>query len=182
VIKLSIETAQVAWAVSVDDLKTHLRVTILDDNAYITGLGKAAQAKIEDYTNRRLNAITYDMYMNDFPSIGIVLPYSPVSAVSSVKYYDGDNTLQTWSTDEYEYDIIGEPGVISPKDGYSFPETYNKLNAVVVQFVTGYTSIPDEFVEAIKLLVYDMYDNRMDKPREKFTAWQSLIYSRKIFS
>lgn len=179
--RLNIATAQTAWAVSVADLKTHLRVSHSDDNDYITSLGKAAQAQVEAYTSRRLNAVTYDMYLDSWPMNEILLPFAPVSAVSYIKYYSSD-VLTTWSDSEYETDLYGEPCRIAPADGYSWPSQDVQLNAILVRFVTGYTSIPEQFIHAIKLLVTDMYENRADAPRERFTAWKSLVYNDKLWT
>lgn len=176
--KLKVETAQAAWAVSVADLKTHLRVTSSEDNDYITALGKAAQALVEAYTSRKFNAITYKMYLDEWPTV-IYLPFAPIASVTHVKYYSDSTTLVTWS--DYETDLVGEPCRIRPKDGYSYPTHHNMLNAIEVQFVTGGT-VPQEAIEAIKLIVGDMYDNRIDAPREKFTAWKSLVYNLKVWT
>lgn len=179
--RLQTVTAQAAWAVSTADLKTHLRVTSSSDDTYIESLGKAAQAQVEAFTSRRLNAVTYDLLLDDWPET-IYLPFAPVASITSIKYYSDATTLTTWSSSEYEYDIYGEPCRIKPKDGYSWPSQHVMMNAIQVRFVTGYSTVPLEFVEAIKLLVGDMYENRVDAPREKFTAWKALVYNQKLWT
>lgn len=162
------------------DLKTHLRVSVSTDNDYIEALGKAAQAQVEAYTSRKLNTTIFNLYLDEWPET-VYLPFAPVTAVSSIKYYSS-GTLTTWSSSEYETDLYGEPCRIKPKDGYSWPSQDVKLNSIVINFTCGYTTVPSEFIEAIKLIVGDMYDNRVDAPRERFTAWKALIYNQKIWT
>lgn len=180
-VKIEIETVQAAWAVSAANLKLYLGVTISDHDTMITNMGKSAQSLVEAYTNRRLNAVTYNLWLDEWVD-PILLPYSPVSAITHIKYYNTDNSLTEWSSANYQKDTIQEPAQIVPVSGVSFPTLFDRINAIEVQFVTGYSTIPEQFNDAIKLIVGDMYVNRVDAPREKFTAWQRLIYPEKIWT
>lgn len=177
-------TAATSNALTTAEAKTHLRVDYADttENTYIDSIIVAAQRLVENYTSRVLNDTTYAYILTSFPVNGIVLPFSPVKSITHVKYYDSDNSQQTLSTDDYMYSIYENPTTLYWIDGT--PETYeNRFDAVTVQFVLGYTSpatIEDDLKEAISLLVKDMYDNRTDAPREKFTAWKALAYKHKV--
>jgi uncharacterized phiE125 gp8 family phage protein len=143
----------------------------------------AAQNAVEEYTNRRLTATTYYFYLSEFPVNGIVLPFSPVSSITAITYYDGANSLQTFSSGSYYYNIYDEPVTILPVDGW--PESYDdRADAVRVEFVTGYTSpdaCPDALKHAVKLLLSDMYANRTNTLKERFELWQMLSQPYRVF-
>jgi uncharacterized phiE125 gp8 family phage protein len=143
----------------------------------------AAQNAVEEYTNRRLTATTYYLYLSEFPSKGIVLPFSPVSAITSITYYDGANALQTLAAAKYYYNVFDEPMTILPTDGW--PETYKyRGNSVIVEFVTGYTSpdvCPDALKHAVKLLLADMYAGRTNMLKERFELWHMLATPFRVF-
>lgn len=148
------------------DAKEHLRVTSTAEDTYITELCKIAIEIAENRTGRKLLTQTWEMYMPEFPSkddyIEIKLP--PLSSVTSVKYYDEDNTLQTLSSGNYEVNTIADVGRVRLKQDQAWPSTYVKDNSVVIKFVCGYgtafTSIPHSIYAAMKLTVSHFFENR----------------------
>ncbi|MGV7234748.1 MAG: head-tail connector protein [Nitrosomonadaceae bacterium] len=182
---IKLKTAATSNAVTTAEAKLHLRVDFADadQNTYIDGIVESAQRQVESFTNLVLSDTTWYFNLSSFPSGGITLPFSPVKSISSITYYDTANDLQTLSSDDYYYDVSQLPTLISYVD--SAPATYeNRQDAVIVEFVTGYTSpaaIPEGLKHAIKLLMTDLYEVRTDMPREKFTAWKSLAYPYRVF-
>ena len=89
------QTAKVdALAVSLAEVKLWLDVTVSTDDALITSLIKTAEKCFEDYTGRILITTTFKTF-RDFWGAGYELMKSPLQSLSSVKYYDEDNNLQT---------------------------------------------------------------------------------------
>lgn len=180
---LQTKTAAASNVVTRQEAKDHLRVDSSDDDTYIDSLIVSAQRHVEAYTNRCLSDTTYHYKLSAFPKCGIVLPFSPIKSITSIKYYDTDNSEQTLSTGNYFYNIYEEPFTIRWVDDIT--ETYDyRVDAVNVEFVAGYTSpdIPPPGLEhAIKLLLTDMYEMRADVPREKFTSWKALAYPHRVF-
>jgi len=174
-------TAPTSQAVTNEEADSQLKVDSSDDTAYINSLIIAAQNQVEEYTNRRLIEGKYELIFEKFDK-DITLPYSPIKTIESIKYYDIDNNIQTFASASYDYDIYSLPCIISAVD--SWPGTYVRKDAVTVQFTTGYTTpdaIPGALKQAILLLITDMYENRIDQPRERFTAWQRLAYPYRVF-
>ena len=160
--------------------KNHLKVSVTDDDDLIKGLIDAAQETVEAFTNRKLSSETWYYYLDQFPSGDIVLPFSPVTSITSVKYYDADNSEQTYvANTDYYTNMKAEPATIRSINGWD--GTYDKPDAVTVEYVTGYTSVPLELKQAMLVLIADMYDNRVDMPREKFTTWKALCYPYRVF-
>ena len=180
---VAIYTAAASASVSTANAKAHLKVEHSNDDTLIDGYVKAAEGEVESYTNRTMISTVYDYYLSAFPKNGIVLPFSPVSAVTSIKYYDSSNVEQTLASSNYYYNIYEEPCVIRYVD--SAPSTYeDRSNAVVVRFTAGYAAaanIPAPLVQAIKLLMADLYENRTDVPREAFTAWMRCAYPLRVY-
>jgi len=127
----------------------------------------------------------FDLYLTDFPANGIVLPFSPVSAITSIKYYDTANVQQTWATANYHYNIYEEPCVIRYTS--SKPAVYSgRSNSVVVNFTAGYANaaaIPAPLIQAIKLLLSDSYENRVDGNENgaKIRTSQMIMYPHRVF-
>ncbi len=158
--------------VTVAEVKLHCRIDISDDDAYLAGLITAAREMIESRTWRQLCTATWKIVFDDFPHYQsnvldnevILLPKSPIQSVTSVKYYDPLNVFQTFSPSQYDVDLIGEPARIYPSLGFFFPVTRERLNAVEIVFVAGYsadgTSVPAGLKTAIMWLVAGWYWNR----------------------
>lgn len=183
---LATKTAATSNIVTTAEAKLHLRVDSADadQNTYIDTLSVAAQRAVEAYCCRTLSDTTYYFYLSDFPAGGIVLPSSPVKSITAITYYDTSNASQTLASSKYFYSIYEEPCTIRYV-GDSAPDTYEyRTDAVRVEFVCGYTSpdvIPAGLEHAVKLLITDMYENRIDQPRERFTAWRQLAYPYRVF-
>ena len=182
---LHLKTAATANLLTTALAKTHLREELSDatNDTYIDSLVAAAQDAVQNYTNRRLTAATYYFYLSAFPTTGIVLPFSPVSSITAVTYYDSSNNLQTLASGDYFYNIYDEPCKIESVD--TFPATYDyRADAVTVEFVVGYTSpdtCPDALKHAVKLLISDMYSGRQNTIKERFELWHMLATPFRVF-
>lgn len=180
-----------------EEAKTHLRVDFADDDTYIDALIDLAYDEVERYTRRALLTQTLRLTLPRFPvqadsikqgrfidpaldgtwvsrSDGVItLPRPPVQSITNIKYYNENNVLTTWPTDEWESDLYADspwvphlyPTRITPSFGYTFPVTYSRLDAVQVNYVAGWESasaIPKPIIHAMKMLIGDMYENRED--------------------
>jgi len=184
---IKVETAWTTKAVSVADLKTHLRIDsgFTDDDTYLGTLIDSAQNVIETYINRAITTQTLSLYLDRLPfysdlklqegiftapdleynSNYIVLPKPPVASVTAVYYYDDSDTQNTFNSSKYYVDTISDQARIVLRTGESWPtvtETRN-ANAYQVLYVAGYggaSDVPTPIVHAIKLLAGHLYENR----------------------
>ena len=172
---LVLDSAPAETPVSLAEMRLHLKIdsNVTEDDALITTLIEAATEQAEMFTRRAFVTQTWIMYLDGFPpNTGqinsdtslIELPKSPTASVTSVKYYDTDNTEQTLVVDtDYEVDTNSEPARILPVDGTVWPDTRSKMNPVSVEFIAGYgvaTAVPDVIKVAIKVMVGGWYENR----------------------
>jgi uncharacterized phiE125 gp8 family phage protein len=177
-------TAPAELAVSLANMKLHLKADSSEEDDYITTLIKACTENCEYYTQTRFVNQTYTITLDKFESGYIELPIGNLSSITSIQYYDGDNSLQTWSSSDYIVDTNSKLPRISPANN-SYPSTYDRINAVVITAVFGYgaddTSVPEIVQSAIKLQVRDLYDNPDDPVREKNVASMMLLNKIRVY-
>ena len=155
-------TAAASEPLTTDEIKLHLKVDFSADDALILRLGKAIRKSLESEMRRQFVTATWELYLDSFEDL-IYLEKSPVSSVTSVKYYDSDNNIQTLATTVYETDLVSEPARVALAYSQQFPTIRNRTNAVVIRFVAGYAdadNVPEDIKEIMLLLISYYYDNR----------------------
>lgn len=164
--KTKLVTAPAIEPVALSDLEDHMRLTAGTEDSYISNLIKSARRIIELHSGRRFINQTWELTLPDFPHIDrITLPYPPLVSVTSVKYYETDDTENTFSSDDYYVDTYAEPGAVALNYGETWPSTtLRPTNGVIVRYVCGYGTgvedVPEMYKEAIKLLTAEMYEHR----------------------
>ena len=147
--------------VPTSDLKTHLRVTFSDDDSYIAGLEKAAVQRIEEYCNIFLLETTLRQYGNKFTDLNILFKSPITNGTYDVKYKkDGSWTTFTSSTQLIQH--IKPPRVYMNDDATT-PTTDDIFQAWRCDYIVGWgatADIPNPIIQAIKIVVADMYENR----------------------
>jgi uncharacterized phiE125 gp8 family phage protein len=121
----------------------------------------AAREYCEGYLHRKLITQAWDWTMGAFPHC-FQLPFLPVSAVTSVKYYDSDGVQRTVSSANYRLDISVAPPVLEFDDDYSFPTVDDRADAVEIVYAAGYTSAtcPALIKQYVLLRIGTMYEHR----------------------
>ena len=164
--RTTLSVAPTLEPITADEVKTHLRIMTSDDDGYINDLIKVVRKKVEYDLRRALTTQTWIMYLDNFPGSGnlIRIPYPPLQSITTIKYYDTANAQQTWSSDEYEVDIYSEPARVGEVSGYTWPSTYDRMNAVEITFLAGYgataATVPWTVKQAMFLLCGHYYENR----------------------
>jgi len=163
--KLVLKTAPASTPITLAEAKAFLRVDsdYDDDDTYITSLISVATQVVEQYTRRRLITQTYIIYYDEFPPY-IDLQIGEVASVVEIRYYDENNDLQRLPTNQYDVDTRVRPGRIYQSNTGDFPNTYERPNAIEVEFIVGGSAsdIPAPIVQAIYIIVGRYYENRQD--------------------
>ena len=163
--KLVLKTAPSSTVISLAEAKAFLRIDsdYDDDDNYITSLINVATGVVEEFTRRRLVTQTYNIFYDEFPPY-IDLQIGDVASVTHVKYYDTNNVLQTLAASEYDVDTKIRPGRIYQSETGDFPDTFERPNAVEVEFVVGgaASDVPAPIVQAVYIIVGRYYENRQD--------------------
>jgi uncharacterized phiE125 gp8 family phage protein len=141
-------------AVSLSTVKTALKIDYTDDDTELTRLIGVATSWVEYYTGIKLTQATRTMYLREFARTAFA-DY-PYVSTTSVTYTDGGGaTVTMTSGTDYWVDLSGEIKAIeflnepSIKDG----------TLITVTYVAGYSTEPNEVVQAIISLVGLYYNN-----------------------
>jgi len=132
----------------------------------LNSLIQAAREKVETDTGRAIISQTWDYTFDLFPYglEPIYLPKSPVSSVTSLKYYDTSNVQQTLATTVYKTFLDREPAEIRLKYQQQWPFLYGEQGVITVRFVCGYgaaaTAVPESLKAAMLLLIGTWFENR----------------------
>jgi len=134
-----------------------------DDSSFdplLTDYIAGANGLIEEMTGRAFGAQTWKLALDAFPD-EILLSRGPVTGVTWVKYYDAAGTEQTLdASTKYLVDLISDPARLVPAPDQVWPIAQVRANAVTVQFVTGYVSMPPAILMAIRATVAAWFATR----------------------
>lgn len=176
--------APAAYPVSLADIKRQCRVDHNDDDADLQDYLDTAIEQLDGYggiLGRALINQTWRLDISGFRDV-MRLPLEPLSSVTGITYYDGDNASQTLSTDVYGVYTDARGPYVALKYGQSWPTTYARADAVSITFVAGYgaaaSNVPARLKSAIKLHAADLYDGRAagaEKQRYSTMAYERLI-------
>jgi uncharacterized phiE125 gp8 family phage protein len=125
----------------------------------------------------------------------IVLPYPPVTSVTTFAYMDGDGVEQTVGATDYVLDNASWPHRIYKAASYTWPTTQVIPNAVRVRYLAGYSltadespqvqiTLPKALRQAMLLMLTHLYENRGEVEATKFerlpVGAESLLRTRSI--
>lgn len=161
-------TAPTVEPLTLGEVQSHLKVS--GEATYLTSLVKTSRMMVERYLNRSLIVQTWTAYYKRW-GCELCLPYPPVIAVNSVKYYDLNGALQTLSPSNYWVNDKRQPGQVEYVYDFTPPELqYGRPNVIAVEFTAGYlasgtdaekqAAVPEPIKHGMKILLTDMYENR----------------------
>ncbi len=148
--------------IDLEQAKETLHVSGTDHDARIDALIDAATSFAEKYQQRKYLTQTCVDYCDAWPRI-IRPRWSPLLAVSQIRYKDSAGTWQTLSSTKYDVDVDSQPGRIVEAYSCSWPGVRGDANGIEVTYTAGYGTaaddVPQEIRHAILLLVYDWFYN-----------------------
>lgn len=139
----------------VAELREHLRISGTDHDARLTTYIEAAVDYWRKLGQWAFLEETWRLTLDDFPRNpdGIVLERAPLKSVTSVKYFDASNVQQTLTADiDYRVDARNIEGWLVPEVN-GWPDVYDRINAVEIEFVTGYGATPADVPASARLAI-----------------------------
>lgn len=167
--------APAATPVSLTEVKAHCRVDGSDSDPVLTALLNAAVDHLDGYAGILGRAMVTQSWRQDFCGFAtpLRLPLGPVASVTSVAYYDADNTLvAALSSDVWVLRADALGAYLDLKPDQSWPSAYARADAVSVTFVVGTAAadVPAALKVAIMLLVSHWNENREAVSAESLSA------------
>lgn len=147
--------------VSLAQLKEHLKITFSNDDSYIQDLGLAAQQRLEDFCNIFILETSLVQYGNTFNDLNILYKSPLLNDTFAVKYKSGGAWVDFTSSSELVWKL--KPSRIYLKDNNSIPTTDDVFQAWKCEYKAGWNNVqavPQPIIQAIKIMVADMYENR----------------------
>ena len=158
--------APTADPITLPEAKAHCNVAGTDEyDDYLAQLIGRATDVVEKRLGRQIMPATWTLSLDAFPN-EILIGRPPVTAVSSIQYYDTAGDLQTLAANQYQTDFSSPdaPARIKPAVGLTWPATQSgTYGAVVVTFAAGYAdqaSVPLAMKHAIAFLVAHWFSSR----------------------
>lgn len=104
---------------------------------------RRARESVERFGGVQLVSAKYRLTLSCFPAYAFWPEPRPLQAVTAIQYYDTANSQQTLATTVYEVDTVrSRPGVYLAW-GQSWPSTYERHDAVTVDFWAGYGPVTE---------------------------------------
>jgi uncharacterized phiE125 gp8 family phage protein len=162
-VSLRLVTAPSTYPITMAEARAQCGIYISDTthDAKLSPAYFAAINHVEKVLGRALMAQTWELVLDSF-SDTMKIPLAPVQSITSVKYYDADDALQTLSTDCYVFDGVSNPQAVVRAPDASWPEVADGINKVIIRFVANYTTVPEAVKFAILVLVRAWFDNPAD--------------------
>lgn len=175
-------TAPAVPAVSLLDIKAHLRIDFDDDDHddRLIPYLESAVAQVENITGRALITQTWDLVFSSWFELKYApLPLGRLQAVVDIKYGDPSGVERTVPSESYLVgNVFTDEGWVS-LGGFDLP-SLGLVDPITVRIIVGYgdspADIPGSIQSAIKLMVSDM-ENGCDSSR----AIDALLYSHRLF-
>lgn len=152
-------------AVTLEEVKAHLKVTIDAEDELLKIYIDAAIKWCEEEANRAITPRQYRISLDRFPNFVWVLPLGKIQSIDSIQYIDVDGAQQTWSASPQEYEADLETDFrprLRPRPGFTWPTTGSYFSAAVVNVTAGWTAaqMPYTVRQAILLKVADFSEQR----------------------
>lgn len=145
------------------EAKAHLRVDGTDEDDLIQGIIDAVCAQAETYTGRTFIAGAFKTEFDFFP-VRVTLDIMPIDITSIVvKYSDVDDATQTLNAAEYFVRNPGPNNFATVEFKGTIPNTFNKENAVWIEYNAGYSTYPAAVKVGILEQIGTLYENRQSE-------------------
>lgn len=173
-------TPPAALPVSMTAARLAVRADGTDMDAAIQIHVAGIVAHVQHFTGRSIINQTWRLTLDLFPD-AIKLFNPPISSVSWIKFYDTNNVLQTLDPADYTVDTTSELGYIVPAPNKAWPATYDKINAVQVQYTAGYGSADTDTPDDIKMYILAKLTEQFDAGAKPNPFLESLLDAKRIW-
>jgi len=145
-------------AVTLAEMKLHLRVDDTSEDTLIAAISIAATAAVESWTHRLLIQRQAVLNLPGLP-IGLEPVELPGGAVASVASVVASGTTVTGAV------VYGNsPALLAPATDW--PVVTAEGYPVTITYTAGFTAVPEDLKAAVKLIAADLYERRGQSTEE----------------
>ena len=158
--RVSVEPATEPVTVAEFKAQLNMSTSYTAEDTFLGACITAARQWVELRIGQSIISQTRVQTLDRFPSSDCVeLLYGPVTAVTSITYYDSTNTQQTFSSDSYWTDLRRVVPRVVVK--VNWPTISDKPGGIDITYTAGMSTVPESIKQAIKLLATHFYQNRV---------------------
>lgn len=178
---LHLQTPPNGLPLTLEQVKTHLRIDGAAEDALLTALIGAATEHVQNMTNRQLMRATYRLFLDRLPT-SVPLPRPPFAAIKTISATDEAAQVVEFEAGYYTTagtDLATLRGVL---DSGWYASTYKNI---VIEYEAGYPNaeaIPEPIKQAMLLIIGHLYENREDKTDRFPKASDALLGSYRVFT
>lgn len=185
---LDLITAPVVEPIGLDEVKSHSRITIDDDDIDIQEKICSMRLMIERAYNLAFITQTWTLSLRRFDS-EIKIYKRPVQSITKIEYLV-NGVLTTLATTVYEADLKNRPPCIRLIRGQGWPSLADdRRGSVVITFKAGYgdtaNTVPFHLKQYLLIKVADTYENResyTSETRSPVDFVENLIASERLYT
>ncbi len=161
-IKAVVPDTEPAEPLDVLEARAHLGQSLTDDDDLIGRYISSARAYLENRIQKPLRPTEADLFF-DAAGAGqwITLPAAPLISVDEIATTDTDDVETVVATSVYLVDDASQPARIGLKSGQYWPVNLRYFRAVRVRLTLGFVPVPEDLIQAMRLLVAHYYENRV---------------------
>lgn len=142
-------------AVTLAEVKTHLRVSGTSQDAELTSYIRSAARFVERQIERSLTTRTLKLTLDSF-SDAIHLPFGPVQSITSVQYVDTAGLTQTVSPTDYTLDNASSRHWLVRNSEADWPAMLDAVNVLSITYVAGTATLAPEFEDLKPAILFQV--------------------------
>ncbi|WP_418186737.1 head-tail connector protein [Aliarcobacter lanthieri] len=148
--------APIKEPLTLEDAKNFMHILEDDEDTLIETFISSAREYAENYTNRQFEKATYELYINTFIQ-DMKMPKNPISSIEKIEFMDIDGNYEELEKEFYY--LYGENDIFKIHFESFKPHKTHK-QAVKITFIAGYDEVPKSILQALKIYVATLYENR----------------------
>ncbi len=153
-----------AEPLSLDEIKAHLRVDGMSEDALLQSLVLTSRLHIEAALGLALITQSWKLVRDVWPDDGVVnLPLAPVRLISDVRVIGRDGSVQSLDSNDYALDSSGRPARLYRRRN-AWPVPGRRHAGIEIDFTAGFgpsaNDVPEPVRQALLLLVAHWYEHR----------------------
>jgi uncharacterized phiE125 gp8 family phage protein len=167
-------TAPTVDAVTIEQAKKQCEIAESDTahDEHLYQLIDRARDEFEADCDLCISPQTWRVY-TDHIKDGMQLQKGPIQSITSIKYYDSGNTLQTLATSVYGFDVANRK--IRLKYDQVWPAYATRWDAWEITYICGFTTLPPMAVQAMLILIEKYFLGREALKEPEFKTYQRLV-------